>query len=70
MFLRCRTKLGFEHIKAPNGEASPVGYQPTKTCFVRLDTHLTRGATIADLATTGRNSAAAFIGGLGVTPAR
>ena len=54
----CRTRLGFEHIKAPNGEASPIGYQPSKTCFVRLSTGLKKKATITDITNAGRNSVA------------
>ena len=51
----CRQKLGFDHAKAPNGDAAPVGYQPSKTCAVRLATGLVRKAPIA-LPVPGRNS--------------
>ena len=44
----CRQKLGHEHAKAPNGEATPVGYQPSKTCAVRLATGLLQRARVVD----------------------
>jgi len=52
----CRTKLGFEHVKAPNGEAAPVGLAPSKTCLVRLETGLVRAAPVADLGGVGVNA--------------
>ena len=51
----CRQRLGADHAKAPNGDAAPVGYQPSKTCAVRLATGLVKKAAIAP-SLPGRNS--------------